>query len=223
MAVLPNAVSISGAVSPITREMVATVLHRSIGQGGGDAISGDFPDKADVSSWATSSMAWAVDLGIVHGSDGLLEPQRSITRAEMAAVLHNLAGNPSYDASRLPSDCSAGDWYAGAVCWALQAGAFNGNPDGSFGPNDELTREQAAAVIMNMAGVLGESTSARADLSRFPDADEISSWAADAMSWAVAEGIISGSDHGNGVRTLDAQDTCSRATIAAILMNWLEG
>ncbi|HIT52225.1 MAG TPA: S-layer homology domain-containing protein [Candidatus Aveggerthella excrementigallinarum] len=78
-----------GVGDPITREMVATVLHRSIGQGGGDAISGDFPDKADVSSWATSSMAWAVDTGIVHGSDGLLEPQRAITRAEMATMLLN--------------------------------------------------------------------------------------------------------------------------------------
>ena len=78
-----------GVGDPITREMVATVLCRSTGQEGGDAINGDFPDKANVSSWATSSMAWAVDSGIVHGNNGMLEPQRAITRAEMATMLLN--------------------------------------------------------------------------------------------------------------------------------------
>lgn len=70
--------------------MVATVLHRSIGQGEGGEITGDFPDKADVSDWAVPSMAWAVDSGIVHGNNGMLEPQRAITRAEMATMLLNL-------------------------------------------------------------------------------------------------------------------------------------
>lgn len=69
--------------------MVATVLHRSIGQGEGGEITGDFPDKADVSDWAVPSMAWAVDSGIVHGNNGMLEPQRAITRAEMATMLLN--------------------------------------------------------------------------------------------------------------------------------------
>lgn len=66
--------------------MVATVLHRSIGQGEDGEITGDFPDKADVSDWAVPSMAWAVDSGIVHGNNGMLEPQRAITRAEMATM-----------------------------------------------------------------------------------------------------------------------------------------
>lgn len=181
-----------------------------------------FPDVAP-GSWYATAVDWAASGGIFNGNaSGAFDPDRAITRAEMAAVLYNLAGNPSYDASRLPSDCSAGDWYAGAVCWALQAGAFNGNPDGSFGPNDELTREQAAAVIMNMAGVLGESTSARADLSRYPDAADVSPWFTDCMSWAVGEGVISGSVR-DGVRWLDPQASCSRAVVAAIMMNWLEG
>lgn len=182
-----------------------------------------FPDVRP-GSWYFEAVSWAVGGGIFNGNDdGTFAPDRTITRAEMAGVLHNLSGSPAAGAASLPPDCVAGSWYETAVRWALSVGAFNGNDDGTFAPDAELTREQAAGVIMNMARIRGESTSARADLSRFPDAGEVSSWAADAMSWAVAEGIISGSDHGNGVRTLDAQDTCSRATIAAILMNWLEG
>ena len=55
-----------------------------------------------------------------------------------------------------------------------------------------------------------------------PDAADVSSWAVDAMRWAVAEGVISGTDR-DGARWLDPQTTCSRAVTAAILMNWLQG
>lgn len=173
--------------------------------------------------WFAGAVSWASAAGLFGGNtDGTFAPNRDITRAEMAGVLYNRAGQPDVDTSGLPRDCIPGWWYEDAVCWALRAGAFNGNPDGTFSPEDPLTREQAAAVIMNMAGALGQDTSARADLSRFPDAGEVSPWFADAMSWAVAEGIISGSDH-DGARWLDPQVACTRAVVAAIMMNWLEG
>ena len=182
-----------------------------------------FPDVA-AGSWYAGAVDWAVDEGIFHGNDdGTFAPERTITRAEMAAVLYNLAGNPATSTSNLPSDCTAGAWYDDAVCWALRAGAFNGYPDGTFKPGAELTREQAAAVIMNMAGVRGESTSGRADLSRYPDAGEVSSWFEEALSWAVAEGVVSGVEDEDGIRTLAPQKSCTRAVVAALMMNWLEG
>ena len=182
-----------------------------------------FSDVAD-GAWYDDAVAWAADRDLFHGNDdGTFAPERAITRAEMAAVLYNLAGSPAVDGSvALPSDCPAGSWYADAVRWALSAEAFNGYPDGTFGPTEELTREQAGAVLMNMAAARGEDTSARADLSAYPDEDAVSPWFAETMSWAVAEGVISGSEH-DGQRWLDPQQTCSRAVTAAIVMNWLQG
>ena len=187
---------------------------------------GGAPSFTDVASgaWYEDTVLWAADRGLFNGQpDGTFQPERTITRAEMAAVLYNLAGSPDVSVGSLPSDCQAGAWYASAVCWALEVGAFNGNADGTFAPNAELTREQAAAVIMNMAGVRGQDTSARADLSRFPDAADVSPWFGDCMSWAVAEGVISGVGEQGGVRTLSPQEPCSRAVVAAIMMNWIDG
>lgn len=79
-----------GVSDPITREMVATVFYRAFGDQGDGVISGGFPDKAEVSSWAATPMAWAVSYGVIHGSDGLLAPQRNVTRAEIATMVLNL-------------------------------------------------------------------------------------------------------------------------------------
>ena len=83
-----------------------------------------------------------------------------------------------------------------------------------FGPNDALTREQAACVLYNAAG----QPARRANLSSYPDAGKVSSWAYDALSWAVAEGIINGVEQ-NGTRVLAPQATCTRAELAALMAN----
>ena len=72
----------------ITREQLATMLWRYLGQpeASGDAVSA-FPDASSVSDWAKDAMIWAVENGIINGSDGMLNPQTGATRAEMATML----------------------------------------------------------------------------------------------------------------------------------------
>ena len=108
-------------------------------------------------------------------------------------------------------------WYATAVNWAASEGIVGGFGDGNFSPNTAITREQLAAILMNYAQYKGQDVSARATLDTYNDATAISSWANDVMSWAVAEGLISGvtSDE------LQPQGNATRAQVAAILERFL--
>ncbi len=173
--------------------------------------------------WYSEAVRWAWRHGVMTGyadGSGGFGTNDSLTRAQMAAVLYNVAGKPDADVSGLPGDCDDGAWYAACVSWALETGVFNGYGDGSsFGPDDPLTREQAACVLMNAASALGADVSVRADLSQYPDADEVSAWASDALSWAVAEGVLSGVETGDGARELQPSRACTRAEMAALMMN----
>lgn len=176
----------------------------------------------DQSQWYHLAIDWAVTNGVMSGyGDGVtFGPDDVLNRAQMAGVLYNLADQPETDASALPDDCASYAWYAACVAWSLETGVFNGYGDGSaFGPDDPLTREQAAAVLMNAASLAGLDTSARAVLSAYPDAGEVSDWAREALSWAVAEGVLHGVDVGDGTRELQPGRACSRSEMAALMMN----
>ena len=151
----------------------------------GDAAEGQWYSEAVRRAWLSGLMT-----GYTDGS-GLFGAGDELTRAQMAAALHNAAGGPEVELSGLPSDCDPSAWYAGAVARALQEGIFHGCGDGSaFGPDDPLTREQAAAVLCSAAGGAAPAS----DLSHFSDAGEVSDWAEAAVSWAVAEGVLHGHD-----------------------------
>ena len=93
----------------------------------------------------------------------------------------------------------------------------NGVGDGKFEPEGKITREQMATILFRYAEKKGIDTSKRGDLTAFPDAEQISGYAKDAVQWAVGEGIINGSDG-----KLLPQDNATRAQVAAILMRFIE-
>lgn len=189
--------------------------------GGNRCPSRRFAD-VDTSQWYHDSLDWAVVHGILEGysNTGLMKPDSPITRAEMAQVLWNLEGRPAAHGSALAfDDVAEGDWFARAVAWASSVGIFQGYGDtGLFGPDDVLTREQSAAVMMRWERLCGEDVSDRADLSLFPDANETSDWAIESVSWAVAADIIRGVGQPDGSLLIDAQGECSRAQVATLLM-----
>lgn len=189
--------------------------------GGNRCPSRRFAD-VDTSQWYHDSLDWAVIHGILegYGNTGLMKPDSPITRAEMAQVLWNLEGRPAAHGNALTfDDVAEGDWFARAVAWASSVGIFQGYGDtGLFGPDDVLTREQSAAVMMRWERLCGEDVSDRADLSLFPDANETSDWAIESVSWAVAADIIRGVGQPDGSLLIDAQGECSRAQVATLLM-----
>lgn len=189
--------------------------------GGNRCPSRRFAD-VDTSQWYHDSLDWAVVHGVLegYGNTGLMKPDSPITRAEMAQVLWNLEGRPAAHGSALTfDDVAEGDWFTRAVAWASSVGIFQGYGDtGLFGPDDVLTREQSAAVMMRWERLCGEDVSDRADLSLFPDANETSDWAIESVSWAVAADIIRGVGQPDGSLLIDAQGECSRAQVATLLM-----
>lgn len=173
----------------------------------------------DPNGWYKASLTWAVRNGYMSGIGGTtrFDPNKSMTRAQMAAVLYNMAGSPSVNPSIVNkfSDCSSSEWYAKAVAWAVKKGIFSGyGPNATaFGPNNNITREQAAVVLWRYTG----SPAGAGNLGSFPDGSDASSWSRSALSWAIGNGLITGyGDTGK----LMPQTKLTRAQGATILMRW---
>lgn len=179
--------------------------------------SRDFADVAE-GSWYDDVVAFASSHELFNGtSENTFSPDAGMSRGMLAAVLCNLERGEATGLSAAFSDVSDDAWYAEAIAWAAENGIVSGYGDGTVGPDDLITREQMAAMLMNYANMLGCDTSARADLSAYSDAASVSSWAGDTMSWAVAEGIISGMT----ADTLAPQGTATRAQVAAMLQRFI--
>lgn len=174
----------------------------------------------DVADFATSR-------GIVNGvslPDGSREfrGDAATTRAMFVEMLHNLELDPSAQGGCPLVDVPADAWYAGSAAWAVEQGILAGieTPEGAvFDGEADVTREQAALFLMRYAAFLGLDTSARAELA-FPDASVVSPWAAEAVSWAVAEGLFAG-DGSTG--ELRPGSGATRAEVAVVLMRFIDG
>ena len=166
-------------------------------------------------AWYKDAIQYAYDNGLMTGVSATeFDPEATTTRAMIVSILARLEGVTTAEAAGF-ADVDDNDWYATAVNWAANVGVVNGYEDNTFRPNTAITREQLAAILMNYAAYKGEDVSNRADLTSYTD--QPSTWAEEAMSWAVAEGLI------NGVTadTLQPQGAATRAQVAAILQRFL--
>lgn len=176
-----------------------------------------FTDVND-DDWFSDVVRYVYEQGLMTGtSDREFSPNLTTTRGMIVSILNRLEGGPTAEAAGF-TDVADGDWYADAVNWAASEGIIAGYEDNTFRPNDPITREQLAAMLMNYAAWKGEDVNARADLSSYNDVASVSSWAAETVQWAVAEGLISGMP-GN---LLEPQGSATRAQVAAILERFLE-
>ena len=166
-------------------------------------------------AWYKDAVQYAYDNGLMTGVSATeFAPEQTTTRAMIVSILARLEGVTTAQAAGF-ADVND-DWYATAVNWAANVGVVNGYEDNTFRPNTAITREQLAAILMNYAAYKGEDVSARADLSNYTD--QPSTWAQEAMQWAVAEGLISGVTN----TELQPQGNATRAQVAAILQRYLE-
>lgn len=176
-----------------------------------------FTDVSE-NDWFYGAVQYVYDNDMMNGvSDTSFAPNSNLTRAMMAAVLYNLEDQPTQADSTF-TDVVEGSWYADAVNWAAANDIVSGYGDGIFGPNDNITREQMAAILYRYAEYKGYDVSAVGDLSQFNDADNVSEWANEVMSWAVGAGLINGMGDGS----VAPQGTATRAQVATVLMNFCE-
>lgn len=168
--------------------------------------------------WFYSSVQYVYQRGMVKGTSATkFSPGSTVTRGMVVTILHRLEGEPGAAAAGF-SDVAAGQWYAGAVNWAAANGIVNGYSNEKFGPNDTVTREQLVTILYRYVGTKGIDRSVTEDLSAFADKTAVSSYAVDAMKWAVDSGLINGV--GNGM--LAPRGSATRAQAAAILMRLCE-
>ena len=177
-----------------------------------------FPD-VDENDWFYDEVVYVYENGLMNGvENNQFAPNTATNRAMLATILYRLAGQPDVSGDLPFTDVAAGTWYTDAVLWAAQNGIVNGLGENTFAPMNTLTREQLVTMLYRYAEAEGYDVSAAADLSGYPDAGKVQSWAQEAMTWAVAEGIVEGMD-GN----LNPAGNATRAQIATILMRFCEG
>jgi hypothetical protein len=176
--------------------------------------------KAD--AWYANAVRFCFENNLMAGTgDGItFSPKKSFSRAMFVTVLaaFEWADLDSCTGSHF-SDVKPGKWYAKAVEWAYLNGYATGTGDGKFSPNTPVTRETMAVFFFNFFIQKGWDASERADLSAYPDGSQVSSWARDAMAWAVSAGIIGGVKEGETV-WLKPKKTASRAEVAQIVMSF---
>ncbi len=169
--------------------------------------------------WFYEEVLYAYENGLMNGvGDNRFAPNSATTRGMLVTILYRLEGEPAVTGEAGFDDVAAGQWYTDAVIWAAANDIVNGIGDNQFGPENTLTREQLVTMLYRYAQNKGYDVTASADLSGYPDAGQIQSWAQEAMTWAVAEGIVEGMD-GN----LNPAGNATRAQIATILMRFCEG
>lgn len=180
-------------------------------------------DFTDVSrnAWYADAVEYVAEAELMNGTSATtFAPEDNMTRAMLVTVLWRYAGSPT-GGENVFSDVPDGLWYSQAVAWAAEQGVVTGVGKGNFDPEGKITREQLATILFRYSKTADRDTSARTSLAHFPDAASVSSYAEDALRWAVAEGLINGIQNGSTVY-LAPQGNATRAQVAAILMRYIE-
>ena len=212
-------VTINGVSRTIGENETETFVYTS---GGGTPSEPEeptwpFTDVTEGDDWFYDAVAYVYENGIMAGTDETtFEPTMELDRAMAAQLFYNLEGKPAVTGDSTFTDVTSGHWAVDAITWAAQNDIVAGIGGGLYDPDSNVTREQFAVMLYKYARFKGYDLTATGDLTRFPDAGSISSWAETALSWANGKGLING--HENG--TIDPKGSTIRAQAASIMANF---
>ena len=183
---------------------------KEIAPGYGDVANG---------SWYAKDFYQLVYEGILKGYPGSgFAPHGNVTRAEFVTLLARYAKADLSGYGGLEPiypDVGASDWHSPPIAWGTEKGIIKGQGNGSFRPNDNVTREQMAVMLFRYAEYMGTDTNIErvTDIGIYSDIADVSGWAAPAMQWAVDAGLI------KGVRAdrLAPKEPATRAEMAVLL------
>ena len=185
------------------------------------AVLADDSPFSDVktSRWSYEAIKYAVEQGYMNGvGDNKFDPAGQMTRGMVVTVLYRREGSPAVTFRDDFTDVIAGKYYSDAVIWAKDEGVVNGITETTFEPNGKITREQLATMLSRFSERCLVSVPERADLSGYPDADKIHSYAKDALAWANEANLIKGMSDG----TLSPRGEATREQFATILKRFDE-
>ena len=171
-------------------------------------------------TWYYSAIDFVYSNNLFAGtSSNTFSPNTSMTRGMFVTVLYRLEGRPDIGpGGRFTDVQNTSLYYYDAVTWASENNIVAGVTSSTFGPNAQITREQIAVIMHRYARYKQRDISASgSSYDSFPDRSDVSGYAADAMRWAVSQGIISGSSG-----RLLPRNTATRAQVAQIIRNYVE-
>lgn len=175
-------------------------------------------DDVKTNDWYAEAVAFVYKQGMMNGlSDKRFAPGEKTTRAMLVTMLYRLEKDAGGSAATKFSDVPAGQWFSDAVNWSASVGVVNGIENGKFAPNDNISREQLAAILYRYAQLKGYDVSVKGDLSKFNDNGSVAAWAKEPMQWAVGSGLI----NGKGEVSLEPGSNATRAEVATMLMRLL--
>lgn len=164
--------------------------------------------------WYYDDVVYVYRKGYMDGmSSTRFGGELNTTRGQIVTILWRLTGEPRATRNNPFNDVSSRQYYYDAISWAYDAGVVDGFDAYTFKPDQNVTREQLAAILYRYAKYMNLSTSGSAYLAKYTDADKIANWAYDAMAWANYRGLI----NGTSATRIDPKGYATRAQIAAIL------
>jgi len=180
----------------------------------------EFVDVHHVDHWSEKSVDFVHILGLMNGtSENHFSPDVHLTRAMLVTVLYRAEGEPEITNDKSFADVENGSYYEKAVAWAKANGIVNGVTETEFAPNDNITREQIAAIMHRYAQYKGYDVSVgeNTNILSYDDFDSISEYAIVSMQYACGSGLIKGKSD----TTLNSLDNATRAEIAEILHRFI--
>lgn len=193
----------------------------------GENGDGDDPDLAPLPSftdvpedrWYHTPVMLACQLGLIRGmGDGSFQPEAELTRAQLVQLLANYEGLVTFDAPLKTgfTDVPGDRWYSGPIAWAVEKGYVNGMGDGTFLPDEPVTREQMCTILARYLMSKG-ITAPASDLS-FTDADSILGYARESVAFCTALGLVQGMPDGS----FSPQSGATRAQAATVLLRMVD-
>lgn len=170
--------------------------------------------------WAKDNIDKISKLGIMKGvSDSEFAPDEKLTRSMFVTILYRLEKEPESGSSKFV-DTAVGSWYASAVAWASKNGVVSGIDDTHFAPDENITREQMAAIILRYASYKGYDVSVgeNTNILSYTDSDAISEYAVSAIQYVVGLGLMTGRSESE----INPKDTATRAETAAVIIRMIE-
>jgi len=153
------------------------------------AQTGNFSDVS-FSYWARPFIQRLAQQNVIAGfPDGTFKPEQPVTRAQFAALINQAFSQPAERSARNFSDVSANYWAQAAIQNAYRSGFLSGYPDGTFRPNQPITRTEAIVSLINGLG-LRATGSIDAALNTYQDEDRIPNYARDELAAATQRNIV---------------------------------
>jgi len=171
-------------------------------------------------SWYYNALEYMYTNKFITGtSASTFSPNDKLSRAMLVTILWNMEGRPKVSGTNKFPDVKNGAWYTDAIIWASTNKVVNGNKDGSFAPNANITRQEVAVMLANYAKYKGKNIESNKNLDSFKDNNKIASWAVPSVKWAIENRIINGAENGTKINPVD---NATRAESVTMFKNYID-